>query len=49
MVELYREAAERHTDNIWSLHGYLMREFAVSRDDLNAQFGIDEEDLDSRI
>ena len=41
----------RLTDDIFSVHGYLMRQLQgiVSRDDFNAQFGINEEELEEDV
>jgi hypothetical protein len=49
LVQLYKEAANRVTDNIWSLHSYFTRRFGVNRDDLNNQFCVDEDELEDLI
>jgi hypothetical protein len=46
MVDLYREAAARAAENIWSLQTYLTRDMHFRREDVNAHFMIDEESLD---
>ena len=43
---LYQEAANRLANNILTLQGYFTRELLCSRDEINAQFEIDEDELD---
>jgi len=45
-MNLYREAAIRVTDNIWTLQSYFVREMQLRRDDVNTEFDIDENVLD---
>jgi len=49
LVNLYREAVNRVTDNIWLMYDFFTRELQVNRDDINNQFGIDESELDEMI
>jgi hypothetical protein len=49
LIQLYKEASNRVTDNIWTLHSYFTRNFGANRDDLNNQFGIDEDELEDLI
>jgi len=49
LVKLYKEAANRVTDNIWILHSYMTREIGIDRDVVNGQFEIDEDALEDMI
>ena len=49
LVNLFRDAASRLTDNIWLLHSHFINEMHCPRDEVNAQFAINEDDLDEAI
>jgi hypothetical protein len=45
-VRLLKEAATEITENIWTLRSFLTREMNFSREDIDVQFGIDEDALE---
>ena len=49
LVDLFKKAVNRVTDNIWVVQGYFIRECQANRDDINTQLGIDEDELDETI
>jgi hypothetical protein len=49
LVNLYKEAANRVTDNIWILHGYFTRNLGANREDVNRHFDINEDELEDII
>lgn len=49
MIDYYRDAAIRVTENILILQGYFRREMSATREAVSELFGINEDDLDEAV